>query len=208
MWSKKAVGRCGNGVSDQAKLNSPKPTPSHGCMAISDSVLAQMPKRELEMSPSAVSRAAPPKTWWLSCAQAVTPPQHSAYTTGASSSSTRTARGRCRSSAPHSASTNTPRVPVRDALSTNPSMNKLPSSAATSRRRRPASTSQTTATADHSNRLLRWLGWRRLPLARPGIALAAIQLPSAHCGANTCTTPTPALSTPATTSAMQKARYA
>ena len=42
-WSKKATGRSGKGVSVQAKLNSPKPTPSHGCMPIIDSALAQMP---------------------------------------------------------------------------------------------------------------------------------------------------------------------
>ena len=36
VWSKNATGRPGNGVSVQAKLNSPKPTPSHGMQAISD----------------------------------------------------------------------------------------------------------------------------------------------------------------------------
>ena len=43
VWSKNATGRPGNGVSAQAKLNSPKPTPNHGCVLISDSVFAQMP---------------------------------------------------------------------------------------------------------------------------------------------------------------------
>ena len=46
-----------------------------------------------------------------------------------------------------------------------------------------ASPSHSTAISDHINRLLTWLGWRRLPTARPSIALWAIQLPSAHCGA-------------------------
>ena len=43
VWSKNATGRPGNGVNVQAKLNSPKPTPAHGCMRIKLSVLAQMP---------------------------------------------------------------------------------------------------------------------------------------------------------------------
>ena len=64
VWSKKATGRSGNGVSDQAKLNSPQPTPSHGWRAISASVLAQIAKRELEMSPLA-SCASPANTCWL-----------------------------------------------------------------------------------------------------------------------------------------------
>ena len=46
MWSKNAIGRPGNGVSVQAKLNSPKPTPSQGCGAISASVFDQIAKRE------------------------------------------------------------------------------------------------------------------------------------------------------------------
>ena len=73
VWSKKAVGRCGNGVKDQAKLNSPKPTPRHGCCATSASAFDQMPKRELEMSASWVMRASPPNTCCVACAQALSP---------------------------------------------------------------------------------------------------------------------------------------
>ena len=69
MWSKNSVGRPGNGVSVQAKLKSPKPTPSQGCDAISASAFDQIAKRELEMSPDVVvSRAWPAKSWWLSAA--------------------------------------------------------------------------------------------------------------------------------------------
>ena len=63
VWSKKAPGRPGNGVSVQAKLNSPKPTPNHGCILMSESVFDQMPKRELEMSPLPPKRVWPPKMW-------------------------------------------------------------------------------------------------------------------------------------------------
>jgi len=70
------------------------------------------------------------------------------------------------------------------------------------------SPSQTTATADHSNRLLRWFGWRRFPVARPTIAESAIQSPSGSFGANTWTRPITALATPATASAIAKARNA
>ena len=48
VWSKNSIGRPGNGVSVQAKLKSPKPTPNQGCDAISASVFDQMPKRELD----------------------------------------------------------------------------------------------------------------------------------------------------------------
>jgi hypothetical protein len=67
VWSKNAVGRPGNGVSDHAKLNSPTPTPSHGLAAINDSVFDQMFSRELGPSCSD-NRASPPNTWWLACA--------------------------------------------------------------------------------------------------------------------------------------------
>ena len=78
MWSKKATGRCGKTLSVQAKLKLPKPTPSQGCAAISDSVLAQIAKRELEMSPSAASRSSAPNTWWPTCAHAARPTQATA----------------------------------------------------------------------------------------------------------------------------------
>ena len=44
-WSKKGGGRSTKGVSVHAKLNSPKPTPASGCIAISCSVLAQIAAR-------------------------------------------------------------------------------------------------------------------------------------------------------------------
>ena len=75
VWSKKATGRPGKGVSVQAKLNSPQPTPNHGCDAISDSVFDQMPKRELEMSPLPPKRVWPPNRWWLVLAHTVMPHQ-------------------------------------------------------------------------------------------------------------------------------------
>ncbi len=68
--------------------------------------------------------------------------------------------------------------------------------------------SQTAPTTDHRSRLLRWFGWRRLPVARPASAASATQLPSGECGANTCTRPISALAMPATTRPMQKARKA
>ena len=71
-----------------------------------------------------------------------------------------------------------------------------------------ASPSQTAATTDHRSRLLRWFGWRRLPVARPAIAAIAIQSPSGTCGANTCSRPISVLAMPATTRPMQKARKA
>jgi hypothetical protein len=77
VWSKKAVGRPAKGVSVQAKLNSPKPTPDQGSRRISSSVLAQMPKRELEMSPSA-RRWAPPKVCADHCAHCAMPNQATA----------------------------------------------------------------------------------------------------------------------------------
>ena len=60
--------------------------------------------------------------------------------------------------------------------------------------------------AAHSIRLLRWLGWRRLPTARPATEECAIQSPSARSGANTCTSATAACSTPTTAQAPKKSR--
>ena len=48
VWSKNSVGRPGKGVSVQAKLKSPKPTPNQGCEAISASAFDQIAVRELE----------------------------------------------------------------------------------------------------------------------------------------------------------------
>ena len=68
---------------------------------------------------------------------------------------------------PHSASSATPSMPVREALSTTPE-NSSSSSAGDELARQPAASrrSQSVAIIDHSSRLLRWLGWRRLPTAR------------------------------------------
>ena len=59
VWSKNAWWRCGNGVSDQAKLNSPNPTPSHGFCAIRASVSRQIAKRPPDGSRSPTRAAAP-----------------------------------------------------------------------------------------------------------------------------------------------------
>ena len=75
VWSKNAIGRSGNGVSVQAKLNSPNPTPVHGCRRINASVFDQMLRRELETSPLAVKRVSPPKTWCVASAHAPVPNQ-------------------------------------------------------------------------------------------------------------------------------------
>ena len=169
MWSKNATGRPGNGVSVHAKLNSPKPTPAHGCRRISASVFDQMPQRELEMSPLVLKRVSPPNTWWLCSAQAAVPTQHTAYATGASSSSARACRDRRLSSRPHTANRPTLTAPVRDALSTTTNTNSSAITCPTQRRSTPVSASHSTATNDHSSRLLRWLGWRMLPTARPSM---------------------------------------
>ena len=101
-----------------------------------------------------------------------------------------------------------PAAPVRELLSTTTKMNTRASAVSTPRRSTRASPSQTTATTPHSNRLLRWFGWRMLPTARPGREVTAIQSPSAHSGANTCRMPIRLLSKAATTMPMQKARNA
>jgi hypothetical protein len=46
-------------------------------------------------------------------------------------------------------------VPVREALSTKPSMNRLPKNAATLRLTRPVSSIHTKANAAHNNKLLK-----------------------------------------------------
>ena len=134
------------------------------------------------MSPLVVKRVSPPNTWWLWSAQADAPSQNTAYATGASTSIQRAGRDRRLSSRPHSASMPTPSAPVREPLSTTPNTSSSPTSATAPRRNRRASPSHTTAISDHSSRLLRWLGWRMLPTARPGMLLRAIQSPSAHAG--------------------------
>ena len=63
-------------------------------------------------------------------------------------------------------------------------------------------------TIDHSSRLLRWFGWRRLLVARPAMAETANQSPSGASGANTWTRPMALQAMPATTRATQKARKA
>ena len=76
VWSKNATGRPGNGVSVHAKLNSPKPTPDHGCMRISASVFDQMPRRELDTSPLVLKRVSPPNTWCVASAHTPVPYQN------------------------------------------------------------------------------------------------------------------------------------
>ena len=107
----------------------------------------------------------------------------SAYAIGASSSAARVGRERRRSSNPHAASVKVPNAPVREPLSTTTKSSGNAISPAAERRNTFASPSQIAATIDQSKRLLKWLGWRRLPTARPSIALCAIQLPSIHPGA-------------------------
>jgi hypothetical protein len=96
-------------------------------------------------------------------------------------------------------------MPVREALSTRPKSRNSHRPIVSARFENPASPSQTAATIDQSSKVLRWLGWRRLPAARPPMEAAAIQLPPVESGAKTCRMPTAVLSTPAATSAMQNA---
>ena len=127
---------------------------------------------------------------------------------GAAINKARVERDRRRSSKPHSASRITLTRPVREAVSTTAKTNATNRAAAQRAPRRPSRPSCSKATAamhDHSSRLLRWLGWRRLPTARPGLPDAAIQSPSHQPGAKTCIRATITLSTPAATQAQQKA---
>ena len=70
LWSKKAVGRLAKALSDQAKLNSPKPTPNQGLASTSAQVLRQMLARAFGLSAlmpfSAAARAPAPSVCWLS----------------------------------------------------------------------------------------------------------------------------------------------
>ena len=161
-----------------------------------------MPKREPETSVSA-SRAAPPKVCAEASAHAAMPNQPSAYISGAPISKARPGHDNRRSSRPHSASRPTLTSPVREAVST--TANSIAASSGSAQRQcsRRNSSRATTAIADHSSRLLRWLGWRRLPTARPTMPERAIQSPSGHCGAKTCTNAMPTLKTPAATQPAQ-----
>ena len=83
-----------------------------------------------------------------------------------------------------------PTSPVREPASVMPSTISAIKPHAAIRRARvrpsgPNSTSGTTATADHSSRVARWLGWRMLPTAQPATPERAIQSPSGKFGANT-----------------------
>ena len=203
VWSKKAVGRCAKALSDQAKLNSPNPTPVQGLAAIIATALRQMLARELGLSaiavaaPSVATRAAAPSAWWLISPYQAIAPKAAPYSSGVAASSQRDAGDRRLSITPHSSSRPSPTAPVREALSSMASTIKAASTPSTARCSRPRSCSATPATRPHSSRLARWLGWRRLPTARPGTALGAIQLASAQPGANTCISATLLASTPA-----------
>ena len=103
------------------------------------------------------------------------------------------------------ASSTTLTRPVREAVNTTAKTKAANSPAAQRPRNRPSCSSTATAMQLHSSRLLRWLGWRRLPTARPGKPECAIQSPSTAPGQNTCTAAMPTLSAPATTQPQQKA---
>ena len=90
------------------------------------------------------------------------------YTSGAASSSARAGRDKRLSSKPHSANISTLTKPVRDADKTTANTPSASSTPAVLRPSRRNSNKATTATQCHNSRLLRWLGWRRLPTARPG----------------------------------------
>ena len=101
-----------------------------------------------------------------------------------------------------------PSTPVREALRTiDVDEQQRQRQATLARRATRASPSQTTATIDHSSRLLRWFGWRRLPVARPGIAG---QRDPVAVGERAARTPgsgrSALLAMPATTRPMQNAR--
>ena len=155
------------------------------------------------MSASA-SRCSPPNAALESAAHRDTPHQAIAYIKGVNSSSARAGFGSRRSSNPHSANRPTLSPPVREAVSTTPSTRPAISAAAQPSAKRRISNRPTTATLAHISRLLRWLGWRKLPIARPGLLGTAIQWPSARPGANTCTKATTRFSRPAPTQAQQK----
>ena len=164
VWSKNATGRSGNGVSDQAKLNSPQPTPNHGWLAISASVFDQIAKRELEMSPFA-SWASPPKTCWLACAQAAPAPPAARRRTATASAARAAARQPPVQQAPQRQHQHAEHAGARGAEHDARPAAARPAPAP--RRHAPALGSHTSATSDHNSRLLRWFGWRRLPAARP-----------------------------------------
>ncbi len=212
VWSKKATGRPGKGVSVHARLNSPRPTPVHGLARISASVLAQMPKREADKSPSD-NRTSPPKVLAVLWAQLAISVQHSRYISGAASMARRTRRDKRLSTTPQAAMSRMPTVPVRDAVSTTASTSTMPRAAHAASGMRCANqrlplAKGTQAIKAHSSRLLRWLGCLRLPTARPGRPERAMTWPSAHDvheGAKTCTIATAALSRPASNMALAKA---
>ena len=103
-----------------------------------------------------------------------------------------------------------PTSPVREPDSVMPNTVSAISASAAARRIRvrpsgPISTSGTSATADHSSSVARWLGWRMLPTARPAMPERAIHSPSARSGANTCSSAMRLLRRPAATQAAKKA---
>ena len=133
------------------------------------------------------------------------PPQASAYSSGAAISRRRTPRSSRRSSAPQAASSSTLTRPVRDAVSTTAPIASAKAARASHGFSRPICSSATVAMADQTSWLLRWLGWRRLPTARPGKPERAIQSGSGQPGAKTWIAATPTLRPPASSHPQQKA---
>ncbi len=127
-----------NGVSESAKLNSPKPTPRNGLMAINSRVWRQTIRRmAVESPPAEPSRSTAVNATSLYSAQPFTPSHARPYKTGEAINKTRAERVRRLSSAPHAASKNTPIVPVREPERTTANMNNTISSHALARPRCP-----------------------------------------------------------------------
>ena len=95
--------------------------------------------------------------------------------------------------------------PVREAVSTTASTSADMAAAAAGQAKRRSCSRAVVAMTAQVSRLLRWLGWRRLPMARPGRPEIAIQVSSPHSGKNTCNKATTTLSKPATSQPQQKA---
>ena len=210
VWSKKAIGRSGNGVSVQAKLNSPKPTPVHGCARISASVFDQIAKRELETSPLRLKRASPPKT--CVAASRPQPPCRARSARRSAAPATSSHAGVARQAAveqrPTAPAAPMPSAPVRERAEHDDEQQQQRQPAAGAARERPRLAEpdrrddRPTAAGCSGG----WAGAGCRP--RGPEALGAIQSPSASRGANTWIRPIAQLPTPATTRPMQNARNA
>ncbi len=192
-------------LSVQARLNSPKPTPVSGSLAIIASVFDQIAKRELEMSPSPPSekRPSPPKTWPACHAptcvkRATTRPRRDQQATP--SDCTRARRDKRRSSkSPQRQARAMPNMPVREPVSTNANSKQSPSaSVATTRRRRGAiRASATRAITAHSSSAAQMVGLPQVADRTPRQAGFRQQLAVGPCRVNTWIKPMQALTTPA-----------